>query len=43
MQAEGVTFRTGVFVGKDFPASVTNWSKETISPEALQKNLMLSL
>jgi glutamate synthase (NADPH/NADH) small chain len=38
MKAEGVTFRTGVFVGKDFPASVTNWSKETISPEQLQKD-----
>ncbi|MBC3885620.1 glutamate synthase subunit beta [Undibacterium griseum] len=38
MQAEGVTFRTGVFVGKDFPATVTNWSKETISPEQLQKD-----
>lgn len=38
MKAEGVTFRTGVFVGKDFPATVTNWSKETISPEQLQKD-----
>lgn len=38
MRAEGVTFRTGVFVGKDFPATVTNWSKETISPEQLQKD-----
>ena len=38
MQAEGVTFRTGVFVGKDFPANVTNWSKETVSPEQLKKD-----
>jgi len=38
MRAEGVTFRTGVFVGKDFPATVTNWSKETMSPEQLQKD-----
>ncbi|WDZ95438.1 glutamate synthase subunit beta [Herbaspirillum sp. WKF16] len=38
MAAEGVTFRTGVFVGKDFPETVTNWSKETISPEQLQKD-----
>src|SRR6478609_5324556 len=26
MQTEGVTFRTGVFVGKDFPSSVYNWA-----------------
>ncbi|MFZ6774108.1 glutamate synthase subunit beta [Undibacterium sp. SXout7W] len=38
MQAEGVTFRTGVLIGKDFPTTVTNWSKETISPEQLQKD-----
>jgi glutamate synthase (NADPH/NADH) small chain len=38
MKAEGVTFRTGVLVGKDFPANVTNWAKETISPEQLQKD-----
>jgi glutamate synthase (NADPH/NADH) small chain len=38
MQAEGVTFRTSVFVGKDFPANITNWSKETISPAQLQKD-----
>ena len=42
MQAEGVTFRTGVFVGqakdplgKD--SKVTNWATETITPEQLQK------
>ena len=35
MQAEGVTFRTGVLIGKDFPASVNNWAKETIFPEQL--------
>jgi glutamate synthase (NADPH/NADH) small chain len=38
MKAEGVTFRTGVLVGKDFPSIVNNWSKETISPEQLQKD-----
>ena len=32
-----VTFRTGVLVGKDFPANVTNWAKETISPEQLKQ------
>jgi glutamate synthase (NADPH/NADH) small chain len=37
MEAEGVTFRTGVFIGKDFPASVNNWAKETISPEQINK------
>ena len=37
MKAEGVTFRTGVMVGelpKD--SKVTNWAKETISPEQLK-------
>jgi glutamate synthase (NADPH/NADH) small chain len=38
MKAEGVSFRTGVLVGKDFPANVTNWSKETVSPEQLKKD-----
>jgi len=38
MQAEGVTFRTGVFVGKDFTPNVYNWAKETISPEQLKKD-----
>jgi glutamate synthase (NADPH/NADH) small chain len=37
MQAEGVVFRTGVLVGKDFPANITNWAKETISPEQINK------
>lgn len=37
MKAEGVTFRTGVLVGKDFPKNVTNWSTETISPDQLQQ------
>lgn len=37
MQAEGVTFRTGVLVGKDFPAGILNLAKETISPEQLNK------
>jgi len=37
MQAEGVTFRTGVLVGS-FPkdSKVTNWAKETISAEQLK-------
>ncbi|MBK6926194.1 MAG: glutamate synthase subunit beta [Comamonadaceae bacterium] len=39
MQAEGVTFRTGVLVGALPEGSkVTNWAKETISPEQLQKD-----
>jgi glutamate synthase (NADPH/NADH) small chain len=42
MQAEGVTFRTGVLVGKakdplGKDSRVTNWAKETITPEQLQK------
>jgi len=38
MKAEGVTFRTSVMVGKLPEGSkVTNWAKETISPEELQK------
>ena len=39
MQAEGVTFKTSVMVGnlpKD--SKVTNWAKETISPEQLKKD-----
>src|SRR5919112_1796815 len=39
MKAEGVTVRTGVMVGqlpKD--SKVTNWAKETVSPEQLQKD-----
>ena len=38
MKAEGVTFRTSVFVGKDFPSNVYNWAKETISTEQLKKD-----
>ncbi len=38
MQAEGVTFRTGVFVGTDAKlAGVANWAKETISPAQLSE------
>ena len=39
MQAEGVVFKTSVLVadlGKD--SKVTNWAKETISPEQLKKD-----
>jgi len=39
MKAEGVTIRTGVMIGelpKD--SRVTNWAKETISPQQLQKD-----
>ncbi len=35
MQAEGVIFRTSVFVGKDSDIGVTNMATETISPEKL--------
>ncbi|HET7831865.1 MAG TPA: glutamate synthase subunit beta [Gallionella sp.] len=35
MQAEGVTFRTGVFIGKDRDIGATNLATQTISPEAL--------
>ena len=36
MKAEGVSFRTGVMIGKLPKGSkITNWSKETISPEEL--------
>jgi glutamate synthase (NADPH/NADH) small chain len=37
MMAEGVTFRTGVFVGKDFAPNVYNWAKQTVSPEELKQ------
>jgi glutamate synthase (NADPH/NADH) small chain len=35
MEAEGVTVRTGVFIGKDADFGVNNLAKDTISPEAL--------
>ena len=35
MQAEGVTFRTGVLISAAPLAGVTNWSKEIIDPEQL--------
>lgn len=38
MKAEGVTVRTGVMVGKLPEGSkITNWAKETVTPEALNK------
>ncbi len=39
MQAEGVTFKTGVMVAAlDKGSKVINWAKETISPAQLQKD-----
>ena len=39
MTAEGVTFRTGVLIGKlDKASKVTNWAKESIAPEQLQQD-----
>ncbi len=39
MKAEGVTFRTGVMVGKLPEGSkVINWAKDTIAPEQLQED-----
>ena len=39
MQAEGVTFATGVFVGKDsLGKEVKNYSKKSVTPEALMKD-----
>jgi glutamate synthase (NADPH) small chain len=39
MQAEGVTFKTGVLVADlGLGSKVTNWAKETISPEQLKKD-----
>ena len=35
LKAEGVRFRTGVFVGKDPLSEITNWAQETIAPSAL--------
>ena len=39
MEAEGVTVRTGVLIGSMPEGSkITNWAKESISPEQLQKD-----
>ena len=35
MEAEGVTFKTSVFIGTECEAGVTNMATETISPETL--------
>jgi len=35
LKSEGVHFRTGVFVGKEPLKEITNWAKETVSPEQL--------
>jgi glutamate synthase (NADPH/NADH) small chain len=38
MKAEGVTFKTGVFVGRDkLNGGITNWAKQTVAPDALLK------
>jgi glutamate synthase (NADPH/NADH) small chain len=37
MKAEGVVFRTGVLVGKDFPKTVLNMARETLSPAQIDK------
>ncbi|KAG0165547.1 hypothetical protein DFQ28_005587 [Apophysomyces sp. BC1034] len=38
MEAEGVTFRAGVFIGKEpMPASINSMAKEIISPDALRE------
>lgn len=37
MQAEGVSFKTSVFIGDSFPAELLNGSKKTISPMQLSK------
>ena len=40
MQAEGVTFATGVYVGKEaMGAEVKNYSSKTVTPEQLMKDL----
>ncbi|PTU31264.1 glutamate synthase subunit beta [Stenotrophobium rhamnosiphilum] len=38
MKAEGVTFRTSVYIGKDPLSMITNLAKETISPDQLKKD-----
>jgi glutamate synthase (NADPH/NADH) small chain len=38
LKAEGVVFRTGVYVGGAKLGTITNWSKETISPEQLKQD-----
>ncbi|WP_293000348.1 glutamate synthase subunit beta [Nevskia sp.] len=36
LKAEGVVFRTGVYVGGGKLGTITNWAKETISPDELK-------
>ena len=36
LKAEGVVFRTGAYVGAEPLKDITNWAKETISPEQLK-------
>ena len=38
MKAEGVTFRTSVYIGKEPLSMITNLAKETISPDQLKKD-----
>ncbi len=35
MQAEGVVFRTGTLIGRDFPEKIANYAKTTVSPDSL--------
>lgn len=37
MEAEGVVFRPGVLIGREFPPHIINWSKQIITPEQLNK------
>jgi glutamate synthase (NADPH/NADH) small chain len=38
MRAEGVSFRTSVFIGKERSPEITNWAKETILPDQLKQD-----
>ena len=40
MQAEGVTFRTGVLVGELGGAPITNWASDAVEPKQLLADLM---
>ncbi|MDP3293645.1 MAG: glutamate synthase subunit beta [Nevskia sp.] len=38
LKAEGIIFRTGVYVGAGKLGTITNWSKETIAPDQLKQD-----